>query len=117
MVTRLNKDVSYEITVPAGSEYFLDFESDTTTDKLAPFRNYTIQNIGNYAIKSYENGQNGFKYIAKGVIFERQDRKVSTLRFVNTDATNDASLIVTLDNDFSQVEMLRALLLGVNELK
>lgn len=116
-MARLNKDVSYEITVPANGEFFLDFESSTDTDKLSPFRNYTIQNIGNYAVKVYENQTSGFKYIAKGVIFERQDRRVSYLRFVNTDATNDATLIVTLDNDYSQVEMLRALLLGKEELK
>ena len=57
MVIRLNKDVSFEITVPANGEYFLDFESDTNTDKVSPFRNYTIQNISSTdsAVKTFEN--------------------------------------------------------------
>jgi hypothetical protein len=114
---RLNKDFAFQVNIPPSNTEFYDFESDSETDAYAPFKNIQILNTGTEDIKVYFNNQKGYKLVPAGTIFSREDMHISYLKLENTSATNSAVFTMTLDNDLSQKELLKALVLGREELK
>lgn len=117
VLKRLNKDFAYEVTISPSSSEFYDFEGDTETDDYTPFKNIQIVNSGTETLKVYFNNQKGYKVVPKGTIFNREDVNISYLKIENTSAVNNAVFTMTLDNDFSQKELLKALVLGREELE
>lgn len=116
-IIRKNKDFAFEVTIsPSGEEYY-DFENDVNTDDYAPFKNIQVLNTGTEDLKVYFNGQSGYKLVPAGTILDRQDLSINYLKIVNTSSTNNATFTFTMDNDLSQKELLKALVLGKEELQ
>lgn len=112
---RKNKDFAYEVTIAAGNEEYYDFKNDSNTDDYAPFKNIQILNTGAADLKVYFNGQTGYKLVPAGTILDRQDLSIEYLKIVNDSAVS-ATFTFTLDNDVSEKELLKALVLGKEEL-
>lgn len=115
-IIRKNKDFAFEVTILANKEAYYDFQSDKNTDDYAPFKNIQVLNTGTEDLKIYFNSQTGYKLIPAGTILDRENLNIEYLKFVNTSSSNSATFTFTLDNDLSQKELLKALVLGKEEL-
>jgi hypothetical protein len=113
---RKNKDFAFEVSLIANGEEYYDFKQDTNTDDYAPFKNIQVLNTGAADLKMYINGQNGYKLIPAGTILDRQDLSIEYLRIVNASSSLAANFTFQLDNDMSEKELLKALVLGKEEL-
>jgi len=107
-----SKDFAYEVSIAANDFEFYDFADSSETDDYAPFKNIQILNTGTENLKVYFNNQNGYKLVPAGTILDRTDLNISFLKIVNTSATAVANFTMTLDNDVSEKQLLKELVLN-----
>lgn len=105
-MTRLNNDFQIEVTIPAGEEKFYDFTTDAEKDAYLPFRNCYIFNDNAGDLEVYLNRNDQPRYIPKSSTVAIEDKKISRLNVKNRSASS-VTVIINLNNDFSELELLR----------
>lgn len=113
-----NKSVIYdeELTIPAGEELVLDFTrlSNGLYAIGVPFKNVELQNLGDATgsysqnlVLYYNQAVKQSQKIRSNFVFEKSEREIYSLKIKNTSATQQAVFDLRLDNQDSQLEVLK----------
>lgn len=107
---------NFDITISASSSESRDLNRKDTTDdnglickRYAPFKNFTIYNYGSYDIKVFFNQRQGFEDVPAGTIRTFTDENVFFYKLQNRSAAGDATVRVTLDNQETELSLLKEL--------
>ena len=109
------KIFSYDINIDAGGFKYYDFREMFSTDDYLPFRNFTIINTGATDIQVYINDSKFSFYIPKGTIYQEKGLNIYKMKIVNIDTTKATEIRLIIDNRLSEIDYLRALVLGKEE--
>ena len=103
------------ITIPFVDASVTDDNGVNTRTFAEPsgLRNLTILNYGNANV-TYQLNNQGLRYVPAGVIDDRSEAYAKVLTITNTDAANNAELIIQLNNEQTQLSVLKRLAGGGN---
>lgn len=111
-----NIPINYRLQPTASQSLYLDFTVPSETDDngavvndYAPLKNIEVYNAGNTDLKLYINNRKGYRYIASGTIQVFEDDTITQVRVTNVSASAAGDVHITLDNDETQIELLKRL--------
>ena len=117
-INRKVRNYMFKKDISAGDTLFFDFENQETTDsnglqtnRSIPLRNYTIFNDSGETLIYYENNNKSGRVAPPNSQIQATDREIYALAIENTSSNNSASIIFTCDNDISNSELTRNLLI------
>ena len=85
-----------------------NFFDDRDYKEGTPFKNIILYNIDTACdLELYENSNDEFFLIPSNYIFQKEDREINRLRIKNTNETESVEILLVLNNDDTELSLLR----------
>lgn len=104
-----NFKYSERINIVAGDHYLIDFKEKKETDNHAPFKNMVAHNKGIVDVEIWLNSDCGFELLQASTIGKVENEEISRVLIKNTSETQNAEVILTLNNNVTELECLKKL--------